>query len=185
MAFVRRVIALLALLPVLAFATPTAAHVREPSSPAVARQALYPSPVIALPDAVASAPAGEVDRTAPGARLDPSALAVALTAALLLMVAAGAALGSVRVRRVTAMAMGALTLIFIAESGPHLVHHALDPAQAEQCQMLKASSHSDATTVAADPVPVPGTLEWLQAAPQLNPPAVGCPAARGRAPPSA
>jgi hypothetical protein len=182
---VRRVIVLLALLPILAVAVPAAAHVREPSPRVVGRDAPQPASAMALPDTVAPAPPAELHGTAPEAHVRPIPLAVAVMAALLLLVAAGAALGGIRVRRAAAAATGALVLVFIAESGPHLVHHALDPAQAEQCQILKASSHSDGTTVAADSLPVPGTLEWLHLVLQLRPPAGEGPAACGRAPPAA
>lgn len=182
----RRVIVLLALFSVIAAAEPASAHVNARLSQVVAGNEAQPSPAIALPDTVAPLAGPEAAEPAPERRPPPPGMgAVALAGSLLLALAAGGALGSARLRRTAAIATSALVLVFIAESGPHLVHHALDPGQAEQCQVLKAAGHSEATTLAVDPPPVPGTLESIQAAALVHPPDTSRPAACGRAPPAA
>ncbi|HUL61258.1 MAG TPA: hypothetical protein VLU43_18410 [Anaeromyxobacteraceae bacterium] len=177
---VRRVTALLALLCLLGVAGPALAHtdLRERAVPAVSASApLAPSPP-AKPEASATAPrAVETPERATGTILLIAVLA------LLALIVAGRTL-SHRLRGPAAGATTVVLLVFIAESGPHLVHHALNPAQGEECQVLKATSHSEAVAFSDALLHISSAVQSLAPAAELRPLAVAVPAARGRGPPA-
>ena len=87
--------------------------------------------------------------------------------------------------RATALATSLLVVAFVSASGPHLVHHALDPEQAKQCHVLNSASHTEGATVVLDVPVAPRVERPLGEVPPQSPPALAPPATRGRAPPPA
>lgn len=140
-----------------------------------------PPPVEApAPDSEVAEPMRSRPSAQPSGRGRWPALGVALAGA-----AAGAARLPRRQRiRITAAGAGAAVAVFLAGSAPHLVHHALEPPQAVQCQLLQSASHAEGTTAEPD---VPRVLNASHAAPPdhlIAPPDAAAPVARDRAPPA-
>jgi hypothetical protein len=64
----------------------------------------------------------------------------------LLVAAVGASCLAWRLRRPTLALLAAGSLVAgLAVSAPHLVHHALEPGQGAECQVLQVASHADGT----------------------------------------
>jgi hypothetical protein len=166
---VRAWVAILAVLATLAIAAPAAAHsVSSPHS----RLSIDAGGVLA--------PLTPVARPAAGIPVVERWLAAVFWPGLVgLWVIAG------RRRRTTALMMSLFMLGFVSASASHLVHHILDPEQAQHCEILKAASHVEGTTSAPDSLPAPLVARPLPET-ALVPAAVETRAAPcGRAPPAA
>jgi hypothetical protein len=86
---------------------------------------------------------------------------------------------------VTALTATVFMLVFVAESGPHLVHHALGTGEGRHCQILAAADHADATAPVVDLPPAPQVARRLPETPRWRPAVTAPPAACERAPPAA
>ena len=87
--------------------------------------------------------------------------------------------------RATAVAASLLMLAFVAESGSHLVHHALGADEGRHCQLLVSADHADATAPAVDLPPGPQLAHRLSETPRRRPAVGAPPVACERAPPAA
>jgi hypothetical protein len=168
-ALVRVWIAIVAVLAGFAIAEPAAAH-----------PAGSPRSGSSIDAAGGSAPLRPV--TQPAADLpatDRWVAAVLLSGLVGLWVTGG------RRRRATALATSLLMLAFVSASAPHLVHHILDPEQAQHCEILKSVNHVEGATAASDPPPAPLIARPLAKAAPVPPAVETLAAACGRAPPAA
>lgn len=110
--------------------------------------------------------------------------ATVLAAALLTWLLLAMARECGRPPRVTALAASLFMLAFVAESAPHLVHHALGTDEGRHCQILVSADHADATAPAADLPPAPPVGRPLSETPRWRPAVSAPPAACERAPPA-
>ena len=168
-ALVRAWVAILTVLAALAIAAPAAAH--SSSSPGGG---------LSIDAEGALIPLAPMARPAAGIPVADKWLAVGLWSGL-----AGLWVIGGRRRRATALVTSLFMLGFVGASAPHLVHHIIDPEQAQHCEILKAANHVEGATSAPEPLPAPLMARPLPET-ALVPAAVETRAAPcGRAPPAA
>jgi hypothetical protein len=154
------------------------AHPMKPVAPSAAAMPAAPTaPTDAAELAAATAPS---ETQAP-----PAATDNALLILVVLAVAVGAPCLVRRLRRPTlALATAGLLVTLVADSAPHLVHHAFEPGKGAECQILQVAGHADGALDSPEAPPIVMAAVRLDPAPRLPARAASAPSSRTRAPPA-
>ena len=132
-------------------------------------------------------PVERLQRTPEPVSIGRSGVAMAEVAGVMIVALGLAAFGRFwrRDRRMAlAAATAALTLGFVVETTPHLVHHTLDADQGASCQALQTAERNQAAVGNLDVTPVPAPVYAAPALSLLTVPTLNRPAPCGRAPPA-